>query len=198
VTTTCTRRHRPSGRIALGLAGAALLLGGCGGAATTSYIHPNVDFSHMKRAAVLPFQNLAQDRLAGERMQSIFLMELLDEDILVLVDPRETVAAMQKLGIASGFALTPEQAVALGDRLDVDALFFGSVEEYGYAQDDRRRGPAVTAVFGLTETETGALAWRVQVHATGGSIWKRLFGGGTADLYEVSRKTVRKALGTLL
>jgi len=170
---------------------------GCG-TPTGSYVHPNVDFSYMKRAAVLPFQNLSSDVLAGERLQSILLMELLREDVLVIIDPRETAAAMTTLGLPPGAALTPEQAVELGKKVGVDALFFGVVEEYGYGRGDRARGPEITAVFGMTETQTGTLVWRSQVHATGASIWRKLFGGGPADLYSVSRDTVRRGLGTLL
>jgi len=191
---------RPFLRVAAALGAVAMaagLLSGCGSSGS-GFIHPNVDFSYMRRAAVLPFGNLTSDRLADERMQSIFLMELLQADILAIVDPRETVAAMQALGITSTGTLTSEQAVALGEELSVDALFFGVVEEYGYSQADRRRGPEITTVFGLTETQTGALVWRTQAHSTGTSVWRRLFGGGSADLYSVSVDTVRKALRTLL
>jgi hypothetical protein len=179
------------------LATLSVLATGCG-SRTGVYIHPDVDFAHMERAAVLPFQNLSTDYLAGERIQSIFLMELLEQDVLGLVDPRETASAMEALGVRAGSTVTPEQAVALGRKLAVEALFFGVVEEYGYSRGERSRGPEITAVFGMTETQTGVLVWRSQVHATGSSIWRKLFGGGPADLYTVSRETVRRALRSLL
>ena len=181
----------------MALAGMFLLVNGCGSSGE-GYIHPNVDFSYMKRAAVLPFQNLTTDFQAGERMQSIFLMEMLDKDVLTLVDPRETSAALKALGYSASTVLTTEQAIALGKKLDAQALFFGTVEEYGLGQGDRSRGPVITATFGMTETQTGTMVWRAQSHATGASIWRKLFGGGPADLYSVSRETVRKALRTLL
>jgi hypothetical protein len=178
----------------------AIVLGmtaGCG-TSPTSYLHPNIDFGYMERAAVLPFRNLSQDGLAGERLQSIFLMELLEEDALAIVDPRETSAAVRDLGLSPGADLTPEQAVALGTSLRVDALFFGVVEEYSPGLGDRTRGPQITAVLGMIETQTGAVVWRAQVHETGASIWKRLFGGRPDDVYTVSRDAVRRALRTLL
>ena len=171
-------------------------LAGCGGSG--GYVDPNVDFSYMQRAAVLPFENISSDRLADERMYSVFLMELLNEEILDIVDPGETVSAMRKLGISAGSALTPEQAVELGDTLRVDALFFGIVEEYGLSQADRKRGYEVTAVFGMTETETGTVVWRSQVNEKGTSTWNKVFGGSSKGLYEISRKAVQKALGSLL
>jgi len=170
---------------------------GCGSSGLT-YVHPNVDFSYMRRAAVVPFQNLSSDDLADDRLHTIFLMEILKEDVLEIMDSRETVSAMQSAGIRPGTALTPEQAVTLGKKLQVDAVFFGVVEEYGFSKVDRKRGPEITAVFGMRETETGVVVWQSQVHENGASFWGRLFGGGTDDLYEVSRATVRKALETLL
>lgn len=163
-----------------------------------SYVHPNVDFSHMKRAAILPFRNLSNDNIADERVQSIFLMELLRADILVILDPRETRSGMLAIGLTPGAELTPEQVQALGKQLRVDALFFGTVEEYGYGSGDRRRGPEVTAVFGMKETETGVVVWRSQVHETGSSTWRRIFGHPPKDVFSVSQTAVRRGLGTLL
>jgi hypothetical protein len=114
------------------------------------------------------------------------------------VDPGETVAAMNSLGLDDGSKLTPEQAIALGEALSVDALFFGIVEEYGLSRTDRKRGNEVVAVFGMTETESGTVIWRSQVQASGTSTWNRVFGGGSKSLYDVSRDAVRKALRTLL
>lgn len=193
---TSSRRHRIRAR-GFAVPVALVLLSGCG-SAVTSFVNPDVDFTHVQRVAVVPFRNLTTDELADERMESIFLMELVRANVLQIVEPRETAEAMAAAGIPTSAALTPEQTVALGKRLGVEALFFGSIEEYGYGQGDRRRGPQITGAFGMAETETGVVIWRSQVHATGASFWKKLFGGGTADLYTVSRKVVRKALGTLL
>lgn len=192
------RRTRTDGIVALAAIAIVVVAGAGCGSSNSSYIHPNVDFTYMKRAAILPFQNLTTDFQAGERMQSIFLMELLNEDVLTLVDPRETAAAMKELSLPANGALTTDQVLALGKKLDVQALFSGSVEEYGYGQGDRSRGPVITATFTMTETQTGVLVWRAQAHSTGASFRNKLFGGGPKDLYDVSRKTVHDALRSLL
>ena len=163
----------------------------------TSFLHPNVDFSHIQRCALLPFLNLTSDTFANERLQSVFLTEILNHPSLTLVDPEETVSAMKQLHISLTTALTPEQIVALGKSLKVDGVFLGSVEEYGEASHTRSPTFAVTAVFDLAETETGNTIWRCQVHVDGSSLWRKLFGGDSASLYAVSRKAVQKALGTL-
>jgi hypothetical protein len=173
------------------------LLVGCAGS-STSFVLPTVDFSHIHRCAVLPFQNLTMDGFADDRLQSIFLMEVLQRGSLAIVDPEETVSTMKLQGLTPGSTLTPEQIVALGKALSVEAVFLGSVEEYGLQSRSRQQSYEVTAVFSMAETETGNLIWRSQVHVDGSSFWKMLFGGEPAGLYDVSRKAVRKALGSLL
>lgn len=184
------------GRGGLYLAILSLLCGGCASTGV-SYLHPDVDLGHIQRCAVLPFQNLSPDDAADERLQSVFLIELLSANTVAVVGPGETVAAMQSLQLAPGAVLTPEQAIALGKALSVDALFFGAVEDYGISKTDRARSIEVTAQFGLVETQTGVVVWRCQVHRTGSSIWRKLFGGGSAGLHDVSREVVRQALRSL-
>jgi hypothetical protein len=115
-----------------------------------------------------------------------------------MVDPEETVSAMNAQHVTPGVAPTPEQIVSLGKTLSVDAVFMGSVEEYGLQSQSRQQIYGVTAVFSMAETETGNLIWRSQVHVAGSSIWKRIFGGESASLYDISKTAVRRALADLL
>lgn len=189
--------HARYGRWLTCLLFALLLWTGCAGSGP-SFVHPTVDFSHIRRCALLPFQNLTEDGFADERLQSVFLMELLERGELSIVDPEETVGAMKELRLAPGSTLTPEQVVALGKALSVEAVFFGAVEEYGLLSRSRQQIYEITASFGMAEAETGNLIWRSQVHVDGSSFWKRIFGGESAGLYDISRKAVRRALGSLL
>ncbi len=167
--------------------------GGCASVAT-SYLDTAVDFSHIKKCAILPFGNLTSDSFADERIQSIFMMEVLKHGSLVLVDPEETAGAMRDLHIGGATNPTPEQIVALGKALSVEAVFQGTVEEYGQANQSRQQYYFVTGSFSMAETETGKVIWRSQVHVGGSSLRVKLFGGEPPSLYDVSRKAVRKAL----
>lgn len=179
--------------------GALLLLVLCWGCSPgpSSYVRSDADFSYVRRAAVLPFQNLSQDLHAGTRMQSMFMSALLEKGVLPLVDLGETLDAMNRMRLNAEAALTPEQIIALGKELQVDALFMGTVEEYGMERMSNDRVYVVTASFSMVETETGSMVWKAQVHRDGTSFWRKLFGGGSASLYQVSRTTVDQALETL-
>jgi hypothetical protein len=183
-------RHRTA------LVGLLVAWTGCAGSGA-SFVNPAIDFSYIRRCAVLPFQNLTDDSFADERLQSIFLMELLSHGSLAVVDLEETASAMRAQRIVPGSTLTPEQVVSLGKVLEVEAVFLGSVEEYGLESRSRRPTYSLTTVFSMAETETGNIIWRSQAHVDGSSFWKKIFGGEPAGQFDVSRKAVRKALETL-
>jgi len=163
----------------------------------TDYVNPNVDFSFVHRVAIFPFQNRSQDLQAAARVQSIFMAEILDRGGLVLVDQGQVLSILQQSKISPGATLSSEQIIDLGKQLSVQGIFFGTVEEYGQARISNAQVYQITASFSLLETETGSLIWNSQVSRDGTSFWRRLFGGGTASLYQVSRSAVRDALRTL-
>lgn len=175
---------------------AAVLLPGCSPSAT-SYINPDVDFSFVHRVAIFPFQNLSADHKAPARVGSIFLSEILEHEGLVVLAPGETRSTLVELKMGDAEALSADQIVLLGKELDVDGIFFGTVEEYGMQQTGRDRSFAITASFSMAETSTGALIWNSQIHQGGVSIWRKLFGGGAPEPYAVTRDAIREALETL-
>jgi len=175
-----------------------MIVGGCASSGATSFIHPNVDFGHIRRCALLPFENLTPDEFADERVQSIFLMEILEEGVLEIIGPGEALFAMRALRVEPSSSLSPETVKLIGERLSVDAVFFGTIENYGVNKADRERHNEVTAIFTMAETETGVVIWQSQVHAGGISIWRKLFGLNSASMHDVSRTAVKKALKTLL
>jgi hypothetical protein len=122
---------------------------------------------------------------------------ILEQGGLVLVDQGEVLHTMQRLKISPGATLSSEQIIALGQQLSVEGIFFGTVEEYGQARINNAQVYHITAAFSLLETETGSLVWNSQVSKNGTSFWRRLFGGGTASLYQVSRSAVKEAQRTL-
>jgi hypothetical protein len=175
---------------------AALVLAGCA-PGVSSYINQDVDFSYIQRVAVFPFENLSSDNQAGPKVESVFLGELLEAEGIRVVAPGETRATVYSLRLPLTADLAAEEIVALGEALGVEAIFFGKIEEYGIRADSRDRANAVTASFSLAETVTGTMIWRAQVSEDGGSVWRKIFGGGSASMYDVTRGAVRDALGTL-
>ena len=173
-----------------------LLLAGCA-AGPSSYINEDVDFSYIQRVAVFPFDNLSSDSQAAAKVESVFLAQLLEVEGLRVVAPGETRATVAASRLPFSTDLSADQIVTLGQALGVEAIFFGSVEEYGVRSDSSDRSNAVTVTFSLAETVTGTTIWHAQVSRDGGSVWRKIFGGGSASFYEVTRGAVGEAMGTL-
>lgn len=178
------------------LAGAIALSGGCAPRAS-EYVRDDVDFSFIRRVAVYPFFNLTQDIFAAQKVQSIFVTEVLEANELEVVDRGEMLAAVAELKLAPDMILSPQQVTTLAKRLQADALFFGTVEEYGLERSSRDATHVVTVNYQLNEGETGRTVWSSQSRTDGASLLRKLFGGGSDSLYDVARSNVRAALGTL-
>lgn len=187
-------RNRTITLTALILALAALA--GCA-PGVTSFLRDDVDFSYIRTVAVYPFQNLSQDVHADQRLQSVFVSRLLARDAVRVVESGETLHVLARLRLGTDGELSAAQLKDLGKALGVDAVFFGTVQEYGVDRAGSGRVYAVAAKFSLLETETGSMIWNAETRATGSSFWRTLFGGGSASLYDISRDVVDHALGTL-
>jgi hypothetical protein len=172
------------------------LVPGCSPQAT-SYVREDVDYSFIRTVAIFPFKNLSQDVHANDRVYSIFTSQLLAREAVEVVEYGAVLSAMAQMRLNLDSVLTPAQVIEMGKILGVNAIFFGTVEEYGVERVSRDRTYSLTCSYSLAETETGVTIWSSQTRSQGSSVWRKIFGGGSASLYSVSRKNVDNALETL-
>lgn len=163
----------------------------------TSYVRDDVDYSFISTVAIFPFKNLSQDINANQRVHSVFTAQILEREAVAVIEYGTVLSAMTQMQLDVNSVLTPEQIVELGRIMSVDGIFFGTVEEYGLERLSTDRTYGVTASYSLAETQTGTMVWNAQISTNGGSIWRKLFGGGSANLYSVSKGNVDNALETL-
>lgn len=161
------------------------------------YIHPNADWSNYQRVAVLPLENLTNERYAAERVREVLNVELNSQGLFEAVELGEINRAIRTQGIVNLSELGPEQAKALGTALGVQALMMGSVMEF----DERRTGtvslPDVALSLRLIDVETGIAIWAVTDARAGAKLSTRLFGVGEESQTEASVRLVREVLATL-
>ena len=182
--------------LATGLACA--LLSGCGGMGATTFVHPNYNFGFVERVAVVPFENLTDDRGAGARMSRYFVSELLAVEVFDVVEPGEVAAAMSIVGELRVAELTKEQIVQVGRELQAQGLFLGSVTESSSLRTGSHTKNVVTLDVRLVETETGAVIWSTTLTESGRGFWAGLFGTGGRTMSEVSRETAHTAIERLV
>jgi curli biogenesis system outer membrane secretion channel CsgG len=177
----------------------ALLLVGCAAPEPSSiYLHPNADIASFQRIAVLPIENLTNDQFADERVREILVVELLAQGVFEPVEIGEVNRILRAQNISTVSNLGPEQIGALGEILEVQALLFGSVMEYGQRRTGTFTAPEVSLALKLIDCETGVVVWSVSDARTGMPISTRLFGVGEQTHSQAIRKLIRQLMDELL
>jgi TolB-like protein len=171
---------------------------GCRSVRQTQYLHKNADLGAIQKVAVLPFENLTQERSAADKVQKIFQMELLALDVFEVAEPGQVTKVLRAGGIATTEALGAKDFQRLGQDLGVDAVFAGTVVDYAETRTGSTPTPEVTIQVRLIETQTGATIWSTSHTRAGAGISTRLFGLGGESLTQATRRVVRTELATLL
>jgi TolB-like protein len=171
-------------------------LAGCGTSRTqTKYLHKNADLGAINKVAVLPFDNLTQERAAGDKVQKIFYLELLSLDVFEVAEPGQVTKVLRG---ASLDTLGPAEFQRIGKELGVDALFTGTVVDFADTRAGNTPAPEVTIQLRLVETHSGSTVWSTGQTRSGAAVSTRLFGVGGESLTSAARRVVRSELGTLL
>lgn len=182
------------------LIGAAVLMltaAGCGSATQSRFLHPNADLGTIQKVAVLPFENVAEDKSAGEKVSKIFFVELLSLEVFDVSEPG---LVLRTLRTQNGTVdtLGPDQFKQLGKDLGVDGLFVGSVIDFAEGRSGATPAPRVTVQLRLVETQTGATIWSASETRSRAAVSTKLFGVGAESLTEAARDVIRRELASLL
>jgi curli biogenesis system outer membrane secretion channel CsgG len=188
------RRSPTALRTAL-LAAAALLAAGC--ASTPHYTNKRADLSSMRKVAVLPFDNLGEERLAGEKVQRIFIAELLESGAFDVVEPGRVVRVLRDEKIESPSAMSPEDVQRVGKALGAEGLVFGTVLELAEPRGAQGAPPTVTIQLKLVETATGSTVWSATRQRNGATFGSRFLGLSPASSTEVVAAALRDAIHTI-
>jgi hypothetical protein len=144
------------------------LLCGCGG--TTRFVHPDADMPYYERVAVIPFESLAQDRLAGEKVTNVFFSELLQRKFDQVLEPGQFANAMLQTrgGTPYASAWSSDDLAKLAKATDVQGVFMGTVREYMMVQNGRDSYPMVALEVRFVDVATGRLVWSASATRSSG------------------------------
>lgn len=170
-------------------------LAACRTTQQTSYVHKNADLGAIAKVAVLPFDNLSQDRAAGDKVQKLFYLEVLALDVFEVAEPGQVTKVMRT---TAADALGPADYQKIGKDLGVDAVFVGSVVDFAESRSGATASPEVTIQLRLIETHSGSTVWSTGRTRSGVSMTTRLFGVGGESMTTAARRVLRAELMTLL
>jgi TolB-like protein len=171
---------------------------GCAGKGAPSfYINQNIDFSFIKKVAVLPLDNLTNERFAADSVRQVVISELLASGLVEVTVPGDAIAAIEKLKLKSGQQLSADEIKAVGKSLNVQAVILGSVNKYGEIRVGNISAPEVSITLMMADTSSSIIIWSVTETRGGANFWARHFGARSETMSETVLKVVRKALQTL-
>ncbi len=162
------------------------------------FLNRAFDFNFIERVAVIPFENISQTQGAGRQATLMFITELLSSETFDVVEPGETAKVLSELNLFSTGTLEIEQIKALGSKLKVQALIFGTVSESTTIRSGSLSIPTITLDLRMVEVETGSTVWSASHSQGRPSLWSSLFGLSGKSKSETMRQCVHKVLKTLI
>ena len=161
------------------------------------HVSQDVDFSFVKNVAVLPLENLSNDKAAGQVVSRLVISELLASGLVNVVVPGEVMTAVKDLKIKNTSSLNKNQIKDLGQELKVQGIVMGSVEQYGYSKIGNSTAPEITITLMMAETGSGDIIWSVTRRRGEDGFLARHFGASSQTLSKATLDVVREAVGTL-
>lgn len=170
---------------------------GCRSTGLIYHINEDVDFSFIKRVAVMPLENFTKEKSASESVRQIVISELLATGLVEVVVPGEVRNAVNRLNIKSIESPNEKEIQALGKTLKVEALIMGSLGQYEIVRSGTTPAPEVTITLMMADTGSGNIIWSVTNTHGGASFMARHFGADSMTMSETVVAVVRESIQTL-
>ncbi len=167
------------------------------------YMNKAANFQYVEKVAILPFNNLSDDRYAGEKLNSLVLMEILEKGVFKVAEDGEVkkivVEVFKEMGYLEGdvVALDLEMIKKISSKLGVQAVFIGSVENYGQGRTSGSAYSVVSLTIKLVDGNSGTTLWRASYFQKGNSAMRKALGLKQKDELDLSRNVVKKLLASL-
>ena len=176
----------------------SLLLSSCAvSRGNSAFLRPSVDINYIKKVAVLPFGGNGKDVLAATRARDITITQLLARHIFDVVDKGLVDSVLQEEAIEPGTPLDKAMIKRIGQRLNVQALVLGTVDQADIVRHGMFSYPEISITLRLVDVKSGLILWQATGHASGYSFLGRLFGLQPESEYQVTFRAINNLLSTL-
>ncbi|MBI4843221.1 MAG: hypothetical protein HY809_02710 [Nitrospirae bacterium] len=177
--------------------GCSFFLNGCFASQPTYHIKEDVDFSYIKRVAILPLQNFTSDKNASDAVRQVLITEFLSSGLADVVVPGDVLAALNNIGVSSISSPSIEEIRSIGKFLKVQAVITGSVDKLAEIRSSNVTSAEVTLTLMMVDTGAGDILWSVTATSGGAGFMSRHFGADTPTLSETISDVVKRSIQTL-
>jgi len=175
-----------------------MALAACGTRSSLTYYHdPNMDFGAVRTVAVLPFENLTSEKLAGERVRDIFANSLLATGAVYVFPSGEVARGIARAGLTDPTAPSQEEVAKFAGIIKADVLITGVVREYGEVRSGAASANIISFSLQMIEVQTQRIVWTASSTKGGISVWDRLFGSGGEPMNDVTMAAIDDILNKL-
>lgn len=175
-----------------------LVSAGCAtGSSRVVFRDPNMDFGSLQAVAVMPFTNLTRENVAGERVRDVFMTMLQATGGLYVIPPGEVGRGISRLNLERPATPTPEEVTKFAKNVNADAVFTGTLSEYGEVRSGTSTANVVSLSLQMMEAQTGRVVWSASSTRGGVTTSDRLFGGGGEPMNATTQKAVDDLLEKL-
>jgi TolB-like protein len=170
-------------------------------ASTRDFAQGDVDWGFYTTLGVAPFQSVANDRLAGAKVTSAFVTELLMTRTFQVTEPGSFARAMTEVMKAQNnndpTQLSANDLKLIGEKAGVQGILLGTVREYEMVRVGQEEYPLVSIDLRLVDAPTGNLLWTASLTRRGGPNLPFLSIGETHTLGQMTEKVCRDLAGSL-
>lgn len=168
------------------------------------YRNYQADTSYIAKVAVLPFNNLSNDNYASERVRTMFIVDLMSRNRWEVVEQGEVSKVLGQILRASGaieggvIEVNNETLKLLGERLGVQAVIVGSVNEYITSSSGSSGSMGEISVASkMLDAASGVVLWQSISTVSAGSALRNFLGLRNPNRSVITKKAVHKSLNTL-
>ena len=162
-----------------------------------SYIHPTADLTYIETVAIVPFENLTQQKEAEGKVMNVVAAEVLRRGVFDVVEFGEVAKVLREEGFKVPGSISKRVAERAAKRLNVQAFIVGSVEEYGVSGTGRDSYPEVSVSLKLVDAKTYKILWEATHSVKGTTVLDRLFGISKKSASDLAKKLVAEMFDTL-
>lgn len=154
------------------------------------FMDPNMDFGAIRTVAIMPFENLSNEKTGADRVRDVFTNALLSTGAIYAIPPGEVARAALRAGVSDPTSPAVEEIIKLAAVAKVDAVITGVVREYGEVRSGGATSNIVSFSLKMIESNTGKIVWAASSTKGGISFKDRLLGGGGQPLNDVTEEAV--------
>jgi len=163
----------------------------------STYFHPSMDFGAIKTVAVMPFQNLSNDKSAAGRVRDVVITMLLSTSEMYVLPPGEVARGSVRAGIITPVTPASEEIIKLSAITKVDAIITGVVREYGEIRSGSTSANVISFSLQMIESQSGQVIWSASTTKGGITMKDRLLGGGGHPMNEITEIAVNDIINKL-